>query len=95
MQALFCLVASAICLIAAAGCFRANQRYRGAIDTALGGERILWLVRLFSKGAEVTKPEGAVACVLTQTKLLTISLSLIGGLLFLVLGRIFAKAREG
>src|SRR2546422_2395967 len=37
MQALFCLVASAICLIAAAGCFGANQRYRGAIDTALGG----------------------------------------------------------
>ncbi len=37
MQALFCFVASAICLIAAAACFRANQRYRGAIDTSLGG----------------------------------------------------------
>ena len=35
MQALFCFVASAICLIAAAACFKANQRYRSAIDTSL------------------------------------------------------------
>jgi hypothetical protein len=55
----------------------------------------LWLVRLFSRGTEVTKPEGALACVLTETKLLTISLTGVGGLLFLALGKIFAKAGGG
>jgi len=53
----------------------------------------LWLIRLFSKGTEIAKSEGALACLLTQIKLLTISLTLIGGLLFLALGKIFAKAR--
>ena len=55
----------------------------------------LWLVRLFSRRAKITKPEGALACLLTETKLLAISLTLVGGLLFLALGKIFAKARGG
>jgi hypothetical protein len=55
----------------------------------------LWLVRLFSRGTEVAKPEGALACLLTETKLLTISLTLVRGLLFLAMGKIFAKARGG
>jgi hypothetical protein len=50
-----------------------------------------WLVRLFSRGAKITKPEGALACLLTQTKLLAISLTLVGGLP--ALGKIFANAR--
>jgi hypothetical protein len=54
-----------------------------------------WLVRLFLRGAKITKPEGALACLLTQTKLLAISLTLVGGLLFLALGKIFAKSRGG
>lgn len=54
-----------------------------------------WLVRLFLRGAKTTKPEGALACLLTQTKLLAISLTLVGGLLFLALGKIFAKRRGG
>jgi hypothetical protein len=55
----------------------------------------IWLVRLFSRGAEVAKSEGALACLLTEAKLLTISLTLVGGLLFLALGKIFANARGG
>ena len=54
-----------------------------------------WLVRLFLRGAKTTKPEGALACLLTQTKLLASSLTLVGGLLFLALGKIFAKRRAG
>ena len=49
-----------------------------------------WLVRLFLRGAKTTKSEGALACLLTQTKLLSMSLTLVGGLLFLALGKIFA-----
>jgi hypothetical protein len=52
----------------------------------------LWLVRLFSKESEVTKFEGAIACGLTQTKLVTIILSVAGGLLFLALNKLFARA---
>jgi hypothetical protein len=51
----------------------------------------LWLVRMFSRGTEVANSEGALACLLTETKLLTISLTLVGGLLFLALGKIFAE----
>ncbi len=51
----------------------------------------LWLARLFSKRGPVNRQEGMIACVLTQTKLLTIVLSIVGGLFFLVLSRIFSK----
>jgi hypothetical protein len=54
----------------------------------------LWLARFFSRSREVTKMEGEIACSLTETKLETISLSLVGGLLILVLDRTFSK-REG
>src|SRR5882757_2248563 len=37
MLAVSCFIASAICAIAAASCFKANQRYRGAIDVSLDG----------------------------------------------------------
>lgn len=53
-----------------------------------------WLARLSLKGAKVTKPEGALACLLTETKLLAILLTLVGGLLFLALGKIFEKERR-
>jgi hypothetical protein len=189
MQASLCFVGSAICAIAAASCFKANQPNRGAIDVSLGGamnvpERVwpfydaaylndfisvaaakrtslgksvlelyirptllwidvgfaifcaifaalfwiaalavapdhpvvrrlllffiimsvgygisdvaedLWLVRLFSKAGSVTAAEGFIASLFTQVKLVTISLSIVGGLLFTLCGKIFAKARS-
>ena len=188
MQAASCFIASAVCAIAAASCFKANQRYRGAIDVSLGGamnvpERVwpfydaaylndfiavaaakrtslgksvlelyirptllwidvgfaifcaafaalfwiavlavapdqplvgrfllffiimsvgygisdvaedLWLVRLFSKEGSVTAAEGFIASLFTQVKLVTISLSIVGGLLFTLCSKIFAKTR--
>jgi hypothetical protein len=51
----------------------------------------LWLVGLFSKSGEVTKFEGEIACALTQTKIVTISLSIAGGLLFKVLDSALSK----
>jgi hypothetical protein len=45
----------------------------------------LWLVRLFSKGGDVSRNEGRIAFALTDTKRVTIALSGVGGLLFLVL----------
>ena len=53
----------------------------------------LWLARLFSKKAEVTPLEGAVACILTQTKFLSNVLSICSALLFLLLSKIFAAQR--
>jgi hypothetical protein len=189
MQAVYCFVASAICAVAAATCFKANQRYRGAIDKSLGGamnvpERVwpfydaaylndfisvaankqtslgksvlelyirptllwidvgfaifcaafaalfwsgvlgfspdhpvigrlmlffitmsvgygvsdvaedLWLVKLLSKQESVTSAEGFFASLLTQVKMVTISLSIVGGIFFTVCGKIFAKARS-
>jgi hypothetical protein len=51
----------------------------------------LWLVRLFSKRSPVSGFEGLLACALTQAKLVTISLSLIGGGVFWILNRAFPK----
>jgi hypothetical protein len=53
----------------------------------------LWLVRLFSKKRPVNWLEGVVACFLTQAKLLTIILSVVGGLVFQVLSMIFPKPK--
>jgi hypothetical protein len=53
----------------------------------------LWLVRLFSKSGEVTKFEGEIACALTQTKIVAISLSVAGGLLFKVLEAALSKGK--
>jgi hypothetical protein len=53
----------------------------------------LWLVRLFSKKSPVNSLEGLIACVLTQAKLLTIILSVVGGLVFQVLSMIFPKPK--
>lgn len=185
--AVFLFTASALCLFVAAGSFRANQRHRGAITTALAGEmkvpeempfygaaylnkfisvaeqrpsilrksvldlyirptllwidirfaifcaafvalfwlgllsalpifrclecalqfsilmavlygfsdvaEDLWLARLFLRRTNVTKFEGAIACALTDMKFITICLSVLGGLLFIVLGKIFANER--
>jgi hypothetical protein len=60
-------------------------------DLAEGGEDF-WLVKLFSKESEVTRPEGAIACGLTQAKLAAIVLSIVGGLLFLVLDKLFTRS---
>jgi hypothetical protein len=51
----------------------------------------LWLVRLFSKRSPVSRFEGLLACALTLTKLVTIALSLIGGVVFWILNRAFPK----
>jgi len=51
----------------------------------------LWLAKLFSRGGEVTRTEGQIACVLTETKLVTISLSVAGGLLFEILQVTFPR----
>ena len=53
----------------------------GVIDVA----EDLWLARLFSRDAQVSKFDGFVACALTETKIVTISLSVAGGALFKVL----------
>jgi hypothetical protein len=53
----------------------------------------LWLARLFSRGSKITAPEGAIACFLTQTKLLSFVLSIVGAMLFALLGKIFAADR--
>jgi len=53
----------------------------------------LWLVRLFTRGGEVSKSEGYIACALTETKLATISLSVAGGLLFEILQVTFPRQR--
>jgi hypothetical protein len=51
----------------------------------------LWLARLFTKGGKVTKAEGWIACALTETKLVTLTLSGAGGLLFEVLQLTFPR----
>jgi hypothetical protein len=53
----------------------------------------LWLVRLFSKKGPVNWIEGLTAGALTQTKLVTIILSGVGGPVFQGLGVIFAKPK--
>lgn len=53
----------------------------------------LWLARLFSRGRKVTALEGAIACLLTQTKLLSFVLSIIGAPLFWLLGKLFVADR--
>ncbi|MFB9261773.1 hypothetical protein ACFFWD_01075 [Bradyrhizobium erythrophlei] len=52
----------------------------------------LWLARLFLRRGEVAKYEAIIACALTDTKIVTISLSLLGLGLFVFLGRIFASS---
>jgi hypothetical protein len=54
----------------------------------------LWLAKLLSKQGSVTSAEGFFASLLTQVKMVTISLSIVGGILFTVCGKIFAKARS-
>jgi hypothetical protein len=49
----------------------------------------LWLSKLLSRTSTVTKTEAEVACRLTQLKLLTICLSLTGGLIFMLLSFVF------
>jgi hypothetical protein len=53
----------------------------GVVDVA----EDLWLVKLFSQDHKETAVEGGIACALTQTKIATISLSIVGGLLFKIL----------
>jgi hypothetical protein len=53
----------------------------------------LWLFRLLSRKSPVNSLEGLIACVLTQAKLLTIILSVVGGLVFQVLSMIFPKPK--
>jgi hypothetical protein len=55
----------------------------------------LWLVKLFSQNHKVTNVEGFAACALTETKIVTISLSVVGGLLFKVLDAALSKATPG
>ena len=50
----------------------------------------LWLSKLLSQTSTITKAEAEVACRLTQLKLLTISLSLAGGLIFMLLSSVFS-----
>ena len=49
----------------------------------------LWLSKLLSQTSTLTNTEAEVACRLTQLKLLTISLSLAGGLIFMLLSSVF------
>lgn len=51
----------------------------------------LWLARLFSRDAQVSKFDGFIACALTETKIVTISLSVVGGALFKVLDVSFSR----
>jgi hypothetical protein len=51
----------------------------------------LWLAKVFTKGGEVTKAESWIACALTETKLVTLSLSGAGGLLFEILQLTFPR----
>ncbi|WP_426424139.1 hypothetical protein [Bradyrhizobium genosp. A] len=55
----------------------------------------LWLVKLFSQDHQVTKIEGFAACALTETKIVTISVSVVGGLLFKALDATFSKPTAG
>ena len=59
----------------------------GVIDVA----EDLWLARLFSRNAQVSKFDGFVACALTETKMVTISLSVVGAALFKALDLSFSR----
>lgn len=54
----------------------------------------VWLARLLSQAGPVSKGGAAVACRLTQLKFVTISLSVVGGFLFVLLSAIFRDARD-
>jgi hypothetical protein len=53
----------------------------------------LWLARLFLRRGNVAKYEGVIACALTDTKIVTISLSVIGVALFELLGKVYGSKR--
>jgi hypothetical protein len=54
----------------------------------------LWLAKLLSQAGPISNGGAAVACKLTQLKFLTIFLSVVGGLMFVLLSTIFRAARE-
>ena len=49
----------------------------------------LWLSKLLLQTSTITKTEAEIGCRLTQSKLLSISLSLAGGLIFMFLSSVF------
>jgi hypothetical protein len=53
----------------------------------------LWLAKLLTNKRRVTSLEGWIACLLTQTKLLSSVLSILAALLFVFLGKVFVDRR--
>jgi hypothetical protein len=53
----------------------------------------LLLARLLTRGSEVGRREGRLASAVTKIKMVTITLSLVGGVAFFVFGKIFPKPR--